>query len=333
MFSIDKNCHSLWDTLPKLDALAAHGHRVSHFVEDIDVAFTALGASVDDTVLHLARERFHRSGGQDYQGHRVRTAAYLRGDEVLFGHQAFRLTADRHMPIQAMRDAGILCLAGKAVLLVTQARIGPAGEPLALPYRGSLYMPAAARLVEKLAASGLLPGKLQPIVRVRFHLLDRLRSLDTVIRLPDHLAACFGEAEVPARRLGESYLALAQEAAKGLAELRDDASRKAWQEKHFPELAGRIAELEARRRAMAESSCTPEQMSAIWKEIKGLQLRLLDETLRKIARDSQVREMDYWDSRGALLPWSIALGGREFYDRLVAEAEIYEEPMPSTLQA
>jgi hypothetical protein len=94
----------------------------------------------------------------------------------------------------------------------------------------------------------------------------------------------------------------------------------------FPELTGRIAELEARRKEMSQGSCTPEQMSGIWKEIKGLQAQLLDRTVRRIARDWQVRDLDYWDSRGALLPWTIALGGRHFHEHLVTNAEIYEEP-------
>lgn len=91
---------------------------------------------------------------------------------------------------------------------------------------------------------------------------------------------------------------------------------------------GTEAELEARRREMSQASCTPEQMSEIWKEIKGLQAQLLDQTVRRIARDWQVRQLDYWDSRGALLPWAIALGGRDFYDFLVANAEVYDEPSP-----
>ena len=533
MFSIDQNCHSLWDTLPKLHALAAKGHRVTHFIEDVDVAFTAMGASVDDTVLHLARERFHRSGGQDWgaalfyseflgklavevrhwepltglqtktlarqldrsvddlydafspgdtwqligssyvgdrdhhrvigdltvrevrdflldllrraeadvlhafpareaqerlrqwfrseeervarllarhaadrlvdlyrswlaehlgtdlvtlelssslfacrpgspsvalldafvtdyergarlynealaetdsdlrpleaargelpffaiqehQGHLVRTAAYLRGGEVSLGRQAFPL-ADGRLPVAAMAEAGISALAGKAIVLVIQARVGPDAEPLALPHRGSLYMPSAHRLTEKLQAAGLLPGQLQPIVRVRFRLLDRMGSLDTPIRLPDHLAAAFGKAELAAKEFAQRWPELVAEAAARLQRLRDPAQRPKVQEELFPDLTARIAELEARRRQMAQSSCTPEQMSAIWKEIKGLQLQLLEGTLHRIATDWQVAELGYWDSRGALLPWSIALGGREFYDRLIAEAEISEE--------
>ena len=66
MFSIDQNSHSLWDALPKVQALAAAGHAVTHFIEDIDVAFTSMGAEVDASPLRLVRERFHRSGGADW---------------------------------------------------------------------------------------------------------------------------------------------------------------------------------------------------------------------------------------------------------------------------
>lgn len=534
MFSIDQNCHSLWDTLPKLHALAAHGHRVTHFIEDVDVAFTAMGASVDDSVLHLAHERFHRSGGQDwgaalfyseflaklpveirhwepftglqtktlakqlgrsvddlyaefspgdtwqligssyvgdrdhhrvigdlavrevrdflldllgrakanmlatfpqqdsqerlgdwfreeearvarllerhagdglvplyrswlgehlatdrvtldltssllacqadsariallevfvkdygrgatlynealaetdadlrplstsegelpffaiqeFEGHLVRTAAYLCGNEVRLGRQTFKLADGRRLPIPAMVEAGIRCLAGKAVLLVTQARIGPSGQPLALPYRGSAYMPSAHRLAAKLAAAGLLPGTLQPVVRVRFRLLDRMESLDTAIRLPEYLAPSFGKSEVTAKELAEHWAAVASDANARLKRLSAPATRQQCQEDLFPELMQRIGELERQRREMAQGDCTPEQMSAIWKESKEAQVRLLGETIHQIARDWQLRDLDYWDSRGALLPWSIALGGRGFYDHLIASSEVYTE--------
>ncbi|NQT54413.1 hypothetical protein HQ576_20320, partial [bacterium] len=378
MLSIDQNCHPLWDTVPKLQALVAKGIRVTHYIEDVDVAFTALGSTVDDEVLHLARERFHRSGGQDWgaalfyaeflgrlpvdirhwepvtglktntlarqlgrsvddlydefspgdtwqligssyigdrlhhrvigdlsvaetrhfvhelrrrardhmlatfprkdsqerlgrwlehedarverllaaraghrlvdlyhdwlredipsgllrldltsslfalgadpartallelflrdyahasalynqaieetdselrplkrsdgelpffailehQGHLVRTAMFLRDGEMLLGEHGIPVGADGAMPVDALADVGVQAMCGKALLLVIQARIGQGGGPLALPYRGSLYMPAVDRLAAKLAADGLLPGTLHPIVRVRFH--------------------------------------------------------------------------------------------------------------------------------------------------------------------
>lgn len=66
MLSIDQNCHSLWDVIPKIHALTAQGHGVTHLIEDLDMAFTALGASLEDDRLTLARERYHGSGGQDW---------------------------------------------------------------------------------------------------------------------------------------------------------------------------------------------------------------------------------------------------------------------------
>ena len=66
MISIDQNCHSLWDVIPKLHALGAKGHAVRQYVEDIDVAFTAMGSPVRAGALRLERERFYRSGGEDW---------------------------------------------------------------------------------------------------------------------------------------------------------------------------------------------------------------------------------------------------------------------------
>ena len=66
MISIDQNSHSLWDTLPKLQVLAAAGVGVTHYVEDIDVAFTQLGKNRDGLRLKMERERFYPSGGQDW---------------------------------------------------------------------------------------------------------------------------------------------------------------------------------------------------------------------------------------------------------------------------
>jgi len=66
MFSIDQNCHSLWDVLPKIQCLTRRGLEVTHLIEDIDVAFTAVGAGQDQSQLQLARERYYRSGGADW---------------------------------------------------------------------------------------------------------------------------------------------------------------------------------------------------------------------------------------------------------------------------
>ena len=531
VFTIDQNSHSLWDSLPKLQALARAGLPVTHFIEDVDVAFTALGTSPGDPV-RIARERFHRSGGQDWgaalfyseflgrlpveirdwephlgqavaalahrlgrslddlydefspsdnwqligpsyagdrehhrligdlgvaetagavrelltmarrncleafpssasqtrvtewfdreqamaesllarcadgrlvdlyrlwmgehlgdgaelrltssllatgadahrtallelftrdyaraaalyneamaesgvplrplrtkegelpffavmrrEGRLVRTAAHLDGDELRVGGRTFALR-DGELPVSELRAAGIECLAGKAALLVIQARYGPAGRPLALPHRGSLYMPAAHCLARRLQKAGLLPETLQPVLRVRFRLLDRLAGLDTPIRLPAHLAAAMGRQEVPARELARNWRDLAADATRRLEDFRDDDARLDWQRRSLPDLFARLDALDARRRELAARDPKSAEVRRASHEHKAVQSQILDRTLRRVADDWQLRDLDYWDSRGALLPWAVALGGEKFYDELLARAELSRE--------
>ena len=37
--------------------------------------------------------------------------------------------------------------------------------------------------------------------------------------------------------------------------------------------------------------------------------------------------IDYWDSRGAILPWCIGLAGEGLYDAVINDAETYYEPV------
>ena len=195
-----------------------------------------------------------------------------------------------------------------------------------LPYRGSEYMPAAHRLAEKLTAARLLPAELHPLLRLRFRLLDRMRELRTTIRLPAHLAEHFGAECIPAAELGEGYAAAADEAATRLESFKDQSARRRWQEANQPKLTAAIAEIDARRRQLAAGPPDPQQIRPLWTRAKALQAELLDKTVRQVARDWQLREIDFWDSRGALLPWCLALGGQAFYNDLIAKAQLYEEP-------
>jgi len=535
MFSIDQNCHPLWDVVPKLHALSARGHRVTHFIEDLDAAFSAIGSGVEGSAPCLKRERFYRSGGADWGaalfyseflgrlpveirhwepftgmktsvlarglgrsvddlydefspsdnwqlvgpsyvgdrdhhrlvgdlsvaetadflrqllakaradmlgcfvepaargrltawldrevsrldallgrhadgslvglyrdwmstwvgdcrtvrldlssslfalgsepaqtalleafvrdydtaaglyneavaesgtglrplqtsagelpffaaldhgGRAVRTVARLVGGELHVGERSFAAAGGR-LPVEALRDAGIRCLTGKAALLVIQARVGESGEELALPYRGSLYMPAAELLVQKLASHHLMPTPLRPIVRVRLHLLDRMRSLETIVRLPAHLARAFGRDQIPARVLGENYAALARQAAERLESFRTEAGRREWREQNCGEALATIDELDARRRELAKTDPKSPEIREVWKRIKALKVEVLSATVGRIADDWHVRDVDYWDSRGATLPWCIALGGPQFYDTVIQAAEICTEP-------
>jgi hypothetical protein len=538
-FSIDQNCHSLWDVAPKCQALTAGGFRVRHFVEDIDVAFTALGSpQADGRPLRLARERYHHSGGADwgaalfysqflgrlpvevrqwepftglktavlarqlgrtvedlyaefspgdtwqligasyvgdrrhhrliadltvaetseflrqimdkaradmlgcfpqsaahqrieawfaaesarlkqlladhaggrlvdlyrawlgqllddgknvevdlvsslvtlsadspaaalleifcahyaravelynqavqqtavsvnpldaeagelpffvtlaYQGHRVRTDVHYRDGALQVADASFPLAGGR-LPLEALRAVGVAGLAGKALLLPIQVRWGPAGAELALPYRGSAYMPAAQQLIGLWRREGLLNGQVRPLVRVRFHLLDRMKSLDTVIRLPAHLAACFDAAEIPARELGRRWADLARQAQERLTQFKTDEGRLAWQRHSFPVLVAEMDRLEARRRDLAAREPKSPAIREVWQQLKTLRRDLLDSTLRQIALDWQVADIDYWDSRGAIWPWCVALGGQEFYNQVVAGAEIYRQDPPT----
>lgn len=534
MFSIDQNSHSLWDTLPKLQAVAARHREVVHFVEDIDVAFTSLGADVDHAdAMHITRERFHPSGGSDWgaalfysdflgrqpldlrtlepylgmkiatfakhaetsldelynqyspgdnwmlvgssyigdnRHHRVigdlpldktekfirrllrlaeqdcmrrfaqpdaqqrtrgwfstehqrlerlldlaeenslvelydlwlndylastvaldvtssllalgadeqRTAllelftrdydtaaelynqavtetdvglhplhlqqgelpffAVLRRDEhlcrtevhrrdgaLVFGDCSVKLHADGSLPIEAMRDAGVLSLAGKAMLLVLQARIGPNGRPLVLPYRGSQYMPAARRLEALLAKHDLLPGPLAPVIRVRFHLLDRLAETNTTLRLPDYLADVFGRGELPACEFAMNYAEYQNEATVRLEGFREQANRDRWLRHTFADQYDTIDRLQAQKRALAKEDPGNSKIRTIWAHIKDMEADLLGELFRRVYTDWQLSQIDFWDSRGALLPWCIAIGGEEFYQRVISRASVYEE--------
>jgi len=534
MITIDQNCHSLWDVVPKLQALESRGIRVRHFIEDIDVAFTCLGATVDGEGLGLERERFYRSGGQDwgaalfyseflgrlpvdirawepmlgqtlkalarelgrsvdelygefspsdnwqligssyvadrshhriigdlsleetaeplqqvmklarentlatfpqassrkrtnewfdqeqqklegllgssqactlvdvyrqwmrsyfrdgsvdlaytsdlfscqdgmhallelfardydamadlynqavqqtalglhpldkakgelpffatflYRDHMVRSAAFLGDRAVHIGEKAFPLK-DGSLPIEAMRTEGITSLAGKAILLVLQVRCGPRGGPLAVPYRGSIYMPAMRCLEKLLGRRGLLPRPVHPVVRVRFHLLDRMKSLEATIFLPPHLRGYFGRSEISSRELAENHAAIAAQARQRLEKFTDEACRRAWQDEAFADVAAEIRELERRKRQLATADPRNPEVRQLWTDIKLRRLEMLDGLLHQISCDCQAKDIDYWDSRGAILPWSIALGGQEFYNSLIQEAEVYEDPPP-----
>jgi len=535
MFSIDQNCHSLWDVIPKLQALVVRGHRVRHFVEDVDVAFTAVGASTDDNSLHFARERFYGSGGGDWgaamfyseflsrlpvelrhwermlgmkiaavarrlgrsvgdlydefspgdnwqligpsyvgdrhhhrligdltvaevqpfireliaiaerdmlerfparasqlrladwfanerrrldsllarsregclvdlyrlwikeilgtsvdldltssltaagacpdhtalldvfvsrydlaaglyaeaiahtdsdvhplhteegelpifavflrDGRLVRAGAALDGDAVRIADRRFPLAHGR-LPMEALKQAGIRCLAGKALLLAIQARLGECGAPLALPHCGSFYMPAAIALQQKLSAHNLLPAPVHPVVRVRLRLLDRMASLDTPIRLPAHLAAAMGCEELPACRLAAACPDIAAEATARLDSMTTDAGRQQWQRDALPETFHEISALNHRRRKLAREDPKSADIRHLSHSVRRLEADILAATLQQIASDWQVSHLEYWDSRGAIMPWCIALDGEHFYDEVIARADIYEETPP-----
>jgi hypothetical protein len=258
-------------------------------------------------------------------GHAVRATCHLAGGRLRIADREFDLLPGGGLPVEALRGAGVGCLTGKAALLTLQARIGSGGRPLALPHLGSSYLPASQRLAVLLKAAGLLPADLAPVVRVRLRLLDRLRGLDAPIRLPGHLARAMGREEVPARALGENWADLAATAARRLDALKTEEGRDAWRREHHDETVREIDVLDAGKRRAAEADPKDPRVRDLWSRVKELQGGMLSSLLRQISDDWQTSRIGYYDSRGAILPWCVALGGEELYNRIIAAAEITEE--------
>ncbi len=264
-------------------------------------------------------------GTMQYQGHLVRCAAFVRGDTLTIGQVEMPLGPQRSMPLDAMHKHGIYALAGKAILLVLQVRTGAHATGLALPYHGSMYMPAAYCFERLLDQHKLLSAPPQPVFRVRLHLLDRIKSLDVTISLPEHLRGYFGKSEILARELSENYLAIARQAAGRLARFRSEEGRQSWYREGYADIVTEIDQMDRRRRELAQLDPKAPELRQIWKDLKLRKQELLAGLVHQISCDWQASNIDYWDSRGAIMPWCVAMGGQQFYNDVLAGAEIYAE--------
>ena len=197
--------------------------------------------------------------------------------------------------------------APKALLLVLHARMN--GNALALPWQGSLYMPAARRLEE------LMEMKLGPVLRVRFHFLERMGELETPVRPPEWLAPFVGADVLPA-----SQFITRLRGAQGAARAELEAARSA----NYDPAPGLAREIESLQRARGEGN-SQEKNTELWNRQKALQQERARKLLDRVASLSHLVALDYWDSRGAILPHALALGGEAFYRRVVERAEIFEE--------
>jgi len=301
------------------------------FSRTYDLAASLYNEAIAETdtglrALHVDRGELPFFATIEQAGHLARTGVFLQGDCLRISDTTVPLPSDGRIPTGKLAAAGVRCLAGKAALLVCQVRARSGGASVALPYHGSPYMPAAHRLAQKLAAHDLLPAALHPVLRVRLRFLDRLGELDVPVRLPEHLAEVFGAREVSTGQLSAEYASAATGAAERLASFRTDEGRQAWQHRALPELAAAISETDGERRKLAARGAPPEQIRPLWKRLKAAQVDLLDRTVQQIARDWQVARIDYCDSRGAIGPWAVALGGRSFYKRVIDNAVVYPEP-------
>jgi len=324
----------LTSSLLACDASAGRTALLELFTRDYHAAAAVYNDAIEDTAsplrpLDTARGELPFFAVCAHNGHAVRTHVFLEGNHLHVGERTFALGPDGALPLDALLAAGVRALPGKALLLTVQVRLGADGGALALPYRGSLYMPTAIALAEKLASADMLPAALHPIVRVRFGLLDRLAELDTPVVLPPYLATSFGRAELPAHEIASHWRDVVTDARLRLESFRTGAGRDAWLATHCADTQTEIDALDAQRRELARLSPPPaDRIRPVSKRIADLRKDLASRLLQQIDVDYQTTEMDYWDSRGALAPWCVALGGEEFYRKVLDGAEIYEEQSP-----
>ncbi|MBQ6470358.1 MAG: hypothetical protein IJJ33_00110, partial [Victivallales bacterium] len=223
-------------------------------------------------------------------------------------------------PWEQMAADGVIAVSGKAVVMVNQVR-SEGGAPLALPRLGSLYMPTAYELARRLMDSGVaIP---HPVLRVRFRFLERWQGVSAIVRLPKDLADCVGVSEGPAGQLAPLLLHAMREAGDALHDLAEPSLRPTMLARRFQaELAEIHALQEAKR--MAATQGNPDYRG-ILARIKSADRKLADAQVAWIASLVRLRDLTFFDSRGALLPWALALGGEPFYQQVLAQAEISEE--------
>jgi len=260
------------------------------------------------------------------EGRLVRASAALRAGRLTAGDLSWPLPGRAgRLPLAGMREAGVVCVAGKALLLVLHARFNPGGAVLVLPHMGSLYMPAAHAFERKLREAGLLQRETFPLHRVKFDFIDRWRGCRTIVRLPEYLHRAFGGAEMQAAEFAEEAPRRVAEAGRRLETMRTAAGRQRQRGELFGAELERRQALEARRRELARAPATRPQAGRIWDEVKELDRDLLSREVEWLVQELRVADLEYWNSRGALAPWSVALGGEALYERVLSEAQVYPE--------
>jgi len=194
---------------------------------------------------------------------------------------------------------------------------------------GSVYIPATHRFESLLAESGLLPQieNIAPIVRVRFNLLDQMHSLpgEIVIHLPAHLTGAFGCDEISAVDFAENYRGVAAQAAARVGAFKQECKRQSWVSEKFPQESTDLDTLNRRRQELARANPKDPQIRELHTQGRLLETQLQGKLVQQVFTDVQVAQLDYYNSRGAILPWAYALGGAEFYEEVINNAEIFTE--------
>ncbi len=229
------------------------------------------------------------------------------------------------LPLQQMARDGVKCIAGKALVLVLQVRLPPHSHALLLPRHGSLYMPAAYAFERKLAEAGLLTTMLCPVYRVRFDSVRHWADCQTRICLPQYLHGAFSNNELSAAQFAAELPATMTQARKDLDQARTETGRRTLLARLSPSLHAQRDELNTRRAVLARTEEGRQEAGQIWDRVKEMDRELLSRLVAWTVRNLRILDLDTFDSRGALLPWHVALGGEALYDDLLQNAEFYPE--------
>lgn len=229
------------------------------------------------------------------------------------------------LPVDKMSEAGVCGIAGKALLLVLQARMEPGGDSLALPYRGSSYMPTARLLEEKLKANKVLPSPVKPVYRIKLNFLQSLRHAQTILQLPPHLARSFGVTEIRAEDFAEQLDSVFKKNHATLEACQHADGRQALIRELAPALEEKATALDARRKEVARNPETRHLAADLWDEVKVIRQNQWETFTDAVVACIHTADLDYFNSRGAVYPWSLAIGGPAHYEKIISEAEIYEE--------
>ena len=257
----------------------------------------------------------------NHDGHLVRSPLRLNEESIEAGFMNWKVS-ESYQTFSS--NENMTCLTGKALLLVILVRLRGIDNDLVLPYNGSLYTPAANKLVEKLIAHEFIDRPARSIKRVKLNFIHNWHGLDTTIKLPKYLQRTFGQ-QITADEFSRIFEEKMEAASAELTMCLDKASRKTWSEQQFPALFQKITELEELRKNYGQDPEKRHLCHQLWSELKPLQKQLNKQIFEQIIENNHICNLDYWNSRGALLPWSVALGGEDFYQNLVQQAEIYHE--------
>lgn len=300
------------------------------FTSNFEELATLYNEAIDETdsslnKLHIKKGELPFFAVRTHNGRMIRTGLFLNENTLSTPDGASWKLTNNTVPLEQMKQDGVINISGKALLLVTQARLSSVPCSLALPYNGSLYMPTAHCLAQKLAEQNIIPIGIHPITRVKFNFLEAMRDVSTIIKLPEHLHSAFSKPELPAQEFAEEIPRAIRKAQTLLEQFKSEEGRENWEKQTFGKIIEETEALEQKRRALVRNPETRDQAKTMWKTIKQTDLNILKSQIDAIIQAHHIIDLDYWNSRGALLPWSIALGGNEFYQKLIETAEIYPE--------